>query len=149
MSGDAESSFDSVQIARSLLARESPRGRKAEPKAVGAALQATCVRVCHNLRDAMGVDGCTARLARALARTEHDHPALQEIRRLNNGGIHLDGIAASVEAYGIAPVTAAVEALLAALIDVLGRLIGEDMALRIIDQEAPGPRRGDAAERKS
>lgn len=112
----------------------------------GADLQRTCLRVVENLRDAMGEDGCTALLARALARTEHDHPALKDIRRLNNGGIHLDGVMASIEAHGAAPVTAAIEAMLAALIDVLGRLIGEDMALRIIDQDVPRPRTRDGAQ---
>lgn len=133
MNGDALPSSASVQIARRLLAREAPPGRKAEPEAVSAALERTCMRVSANLRDAMGDDGLTALLARALARTERDHPALQSIRRSDNGGIQLDGLAASIETHGERPVTAAIEALLAALIDVLSRLIGEDMAIRLVD----------------
>jgi hypothetical protein len=106
---------------------------------VAAALQRALVRMCVNLGDSVGDDGRDALLARALARTESDYPALKDIRKLNNGAIHLDGVAASVEAHGVAPVTAAIEALLAALLDVLGRLIGEDMAMRLLDHDLPGP----------
>ena len=103
---------------------------------VVAALQRTCLRVSDNLRDSMGNDGCNALLVRALARTEANHPALKNICRLNGGDIPLDGVLASVEAHGVAAVTSAVEALLAALVEILGRLIGEDMAIRLIDHDA-------------
>jgi len=134
-----------VQIARRLLASEAAAGREREPERVVFALQQTCLRVLENLRDAMGEDGCNALLTRALARTEADHPALTNLRRFNDGTIHLDGVVASVESHGVAAVTAAIEALLAALVDVLGRLIGEDMAIRIIDHDAPRSRTADGA----
>jgi hypothetical protein len=104
-----------------------------------AALQRALVRVSANLRDSMGDDGRDALLTRALARTESDHPALKDFRKLNHGVIQLDGVVASVETHGVAPVTAAIEAMLAALLDVLGRLIGEDMAMRLLDQDLAGP----------
>lgn len=131
----------SLQMARRLLAREAAPGSAGEPEIAGTALQGTCVRVSGNLRDSLGEDGCNALLARALARTEADHPALKNIRRHNQGSVHLDGVVASVEAHGVAAVTAAIEALLAALVDLLGRLIGEDMAIRLIDQDAPRSQR--------
>lgn len=112
---------------------------------VGAALQQLLARVSEALRDSMGEDGRNALLVRALARTEADHPALKKIVALDEGGVQLEGVAASVAAHGVASVTAAIEALLAALIDVLGRLIGEDMAIRMIDQAAPQPRKGGGA----
>jgi hypothetical protein len=113
---------------------------------VGAALQRTCLRVSENLRDSMGEDGCNALLARALARTEADHPALKNIRRINEGSIHLDGVVTSVEVHGVAAVTAAIEALLAALVEILGRLIGEDMVIRLIDPDATWSRTGGGAQ---
>lgn len=145
MNRDTSQSPTSVQIARRLLVHEAAPGREREPEMVGAALQRTCLRVSENLRDSLGEDGCNALLARALARTEADHPALKNIRRLNEGSIHLDGVVAGIEAHGAAAVTAAIEALLATLVDVLGRLIGEDMAIRIIDHDAPRSRTGDGA----
>lgn len=142
---DASPSPTSLQIAGRLLARETPPGGKGDPKTVGAALQRTCSRVSENLRDSMGLDGSNALLGRALARTEGHHPALKDIRRLNEGGVHLDGVVASVETHGVAEVTAAIEALIAALVDILGRLIGEDMAIRLIDPDLPRSRGGDGA----
>jgi hypothetical protein len=102
---------------------------------VAAALQRAVMRVAANLRDSVGDDGRDALLGRAFARTESDYPALKDIRKPHNGAIHLDGIVASVEAHGVAPVTAAVEALLAALVGVLARLIGENMAMRLLDHD--------------
>jgi hypothetical protein len=108
---------------------------------VAAALQRALARVSANLRDSVGDDGRDALLTRALARTEPDYPALKGIRRLNNAAVHLDGVVASADAHGVAPVTAAIEALLAALVDVLARLIGEDMAMRLLDHDLSGPSR--------
>ena len=89
----------------------------------------------------MGEAGCTALLARALVRMEGDYPALKSLRRVNEGCLHLDGVVESVEIHGIAAVTTAIEAMLAALMDVLIRLIGEDMAVNLIDREAASKRR--------
>jgi hypothetical protein len=143
---DASAFLTSVQIARRLLAREAAPGSKGKPEMVGAALQRTLVRVSESLHDSMGEGGRNALLVRALARTEADHPALKNIVGLNEGGIQLDGVVASVDAHGVAAVTAAIEALLAALIDLLARLIGEDMAIRLIDHDAPRSRKGGGAQ---
>lgn len=146
MSGDASQSATTKRLARRVLALEAAPGKELTPTIVGAALQQTCLRVSENLRDSMGEDGCSALLARALARTEGDHPALKNIRGQNGRGIYLDGIEASVKTHGVAEVTAGVEALLAALVDVLGRLIGDDMAIRLIDHDGPRPRTDDGAQ---
>ena len=111
----------------------------------GAALQSACLRTAEYMRDLLGEDGSNALLVRALARTEAGHPALKSIRRLNEGRIHLDSVAAGVEAHGVTAVTSAIEALLAALIEILGRLIGDEMAIRLIDQDALRPPTGGRA----
>ena len=116
------------------------------PAAVGAALQRTCVRVSETLADTMGEAGCNALLARALARAEVAHPALRQVRLSDDGGVHLDGVVASVEAHGAVAATAAVEALLVALVDVLVRLIGEDMTVRLIEPDAAQSSAGDGAQ---
>ncbi len=92
----------------------------------------------------MGDDGWNAMLARAFARAEVSHPALKNIRRFNEGRIHLDDVAASVEALGVAEATAAIEALLAGIVDVLSQLIGEDMVVRLIEPEAESRKGGGA-----
>ena len=120
------------EVARWLLALERPPGASKDATAAAAHLQQLCTRVTGNLADTMGADGCAALLARALARTEGAHPVLTNVRRNVNGGIALDGVAAAVESHGIDAVTTALEALFTALMDVLSRLIGEDMALRVL-----------------
>ena len=87
----------------------------------------------------MGPAGSSALLARAFARTEGAHPVLKELHRGNGDYTRVDGIAESVNAHGIGEVTAAVEAFLAAVIDILTRLIGEDMATRLISGEDNRP----------
>ncbi|HEY8176797.1 MAG TPA: hypothetical protein VIF32_13940 [Gemmatimonadaceae bacterium] len=146
VNSDAAATPTSLQIARRLLAREAAPGKGREPKIDVATLQRTVASVSESLRDAMGEDGSTALLARALARTEAAHPALKKMRRLNEGSIQLD-VVASIEAHNVATATAAVEALLAALIDILSRLIGEEMAIRLVESDpVPSRRRAGAQE---
>jgi hypothetical protein len=146
MNTDEAHSPISRQLARRLLAREVAQVSDGEPEKVGAALTRTFLRVSENLRDSLGDDGWGALLVRALTLAKPQNPALDDLRLLNEGGIHPDAMLASVEAHGVAAVTAAVEALLAALIDILRRLIGEDMTTRIIDHDARRPRAGGAAQ---
>jgi hypothetical protein len=146
MSQEAPRPSTSPQLARRLLDREAALLRDSNPEKVGAALTRTCLYVSENLRDSLGEAGWAALLARALARTEADHPALKGIRRQNEDDIDLDCVIASVAAHGVASATAAFEALLAALIEILGRLVGEDMAVRLIDHDARWPLTGGEAQ---
>jgi len=145
MSRDASQSPTSLQIARRLLAREKLPEGNSKPELVGATLHRTWTRLSGTLSDSMGENGADALFTRALARTESQHPALRKMFRLDEGGIHLNGVVASVESHGAAAVNSAMEALLASLIDILGRLIGEDMAIRLMDHDDPQSRTGDGA----
>lgn len=136
-----------MRTARRLLATDAPPAGEDSPAAIAAALQQTCLRVCGNLRDSFGADGCNALFARALARAEAQHPTLSELRRADHDTIHLEGVAGTAALHGVGPVSAAIEALLAALIDILSRLIGEDMATQLINHEAPR-RKGDGVPRQ-
>jgi len=136
---DRTPSLTALETARVVLARDAPANR-GDSALAAAALQQSCSRVFENLRDAMGDDGCTALLSRALSRSQADHPALEAVRRDHDGVIYLDGVMTAVEAHGIVAVTVATEALFAALVEVLGRLIGEDMAMRLIDHHGDASR---------
>ena len=95
----------------------------------------------------MGDAGCGALFARALARTEGAHPVLKDLHGRADEGIRLDRIAAAADAHGIETVTAALEALIGALVDILTRLIGDDMAIRLLDHDGhQPPARGGAHE---
>lgn len=119
-------------MARQLLERES--GGATEGAGLGATMQRASTRVADNLRSSVGDDGYSALLARALARTQSDHPVLQDMRRPGPAGIHLD-VAGCVEVHGAAAVGAALESLLAALVDILSDLIGADMVRSLLDDD--------------
>ena len=147
----ASRSLTSSEVARRILARDAPAPGhgtgSATPETAIPALQRSCTRVTDALRDAMGDAGCAALLTRALARTEGAHPLLKDLRSRADEGIRVDGIPASAAAHGIDEVTAAIEALFAALVDILIRLIGDDMTIRLLDHDGPQPpRRGGARE---
>ena len=125
----------SVLLARRLLAHDTAAGSN-DPEIVSVGLRKTCARVSGALRNALGVDGSNALLVRALARTEARHPLIADLRRSSEGNISFDGLVKSVDVHGVIPVTAAIEALLAALIDILVRLIGEEMTVRLIAADA-------------
>lgn len=92
-------------------------------------------RASNALRNSTGEAGRAALLARALASTERAHPALSDLRVLNSDGVHLDDIVSSIEAHGREDVAAAVEALIGAVVDVLARLIGADMAKQLVHDD--------------
>jgi len=117
------------ELARQLLERET--GGVTEAAGLGAAMQRACVRVSDNLRRSIGEDGYRALLARALARTESAQPVLKHIRRTDAVGIHLD-VTPAIEGHGPVAVGMALEALLAALVDILGDLIGVDMVRNLL-----------------
>ena len=129
----------STDVVRRILARDAPVARDKDLEAAGQALQRSCTRMTGGLWRSMGPAGSSALLARAFARTEGPHPILKELHRGNGDATRVDGIAESVKAHGIGEVTAAIEALLAAVIDILTRLIGEDMATRLISGEDRRP----------
>jgi hypothetical protein len=123
------------EIARQLLAREAAGAD--EPAAIAAAMQRVCTRTSENLRRSVGDDGYNALLARALARAQTEHPVVTAIRRVGDADISLDGVITSVDAHGLPAVTAAVESLLAAVVDVLSGLIGADMVMNLLDHDSP------------
>ena len=121
-------------MARHLLERETA-GVTGEA-AVGAAMQRAYGRVSENLSRSVGEDGYTALLARALTRAQPEHPVWQHIRGGDAGPIHLD-VAAGVSGHGAKAVDRALEALFAALVDILSDLIGADMVRNLLDLDEP------------
>jgi hypothetical protein len=126
------------ELARRLLAQEVPES--AAPDDVIAGLQRVCEGVCQNLRRWVGTDGSAALFARALDRARGDHGALKELRAAPSPGGCLEGLAASVQAHGATAVMEGLVAVLTVLVELLGRLIGSDMAINLMEQAVPDPR---------
>jgi len=125
-----------TEVAQLLWARTAD-GASA-PDEVAAASDRICTQLRSGLGRWVGTTGYTALLDRAIAQTRMDHPALGSLSCL---GGEAPLVTAAVRAHGAAEVEAGMVAAVAALIDLLGRIIGEDMALRLVEQTGtPSPR---------
>ncbi len=128
-------SAEARQLARRLLERETTG--VTEEAALGAAMQHAYGRMSDQLRRCVGEDGFTALLARALSRTQSEWPVLKQLKRVDARRVHLD-VASGVDAHGVKVVDEALESLFAAIVDILGDLIGADMVGNLLGDDRPG-----------
>lgn len=82
----------------------------------------------------VGPDGCHALFTRALAQARAEHPALAEIHLKPRSEPYIDGVAETIMAHGDRATSDALESMLARLVELLGRLIGDDMAMKLIER---------------
>jgi hypothetical protein len=128
-----QGSAESRQIAHHLLERET--AGVSDESAVGAAMQRAYGQVSERLTRSVGEEGYSALLARALSRSQPEHPLLKHLR-VDGHRIHLD-VTAVVKGHGAQAVGEALETLLAAIVDILGGLIGADMVRNLLDHDEP------------
>jgi hypothetical protein len=123
------------ELASRLLTQET-----SVPKGPDTAVAAdrVCRRVSDELARWIGNDGCRALFARALASAQAGggHPALEMVRISVGSAYCLDGLTESAARHGVPAATDGAAAVLAALIELLGHLIGDDMALNLLEQSA-------------
>jgi hypothetical protein len=121
-------------------------GDAKSPEQVAAGVERTCIQLRAGLGRWIGAMGYRALLDRALTQARAEHPALAG---LSCHGGDEEVITAAVETHGAAEVAAGMVALVAGLVELLGRIIGEEMALRLVEQtgvqigresETPSPR---------
>jgi hypothetical protein len=129
------------EIARRLIS-----GRRSERKGgdtAARAAAAACDNLYRELSRWVGPDGCHALFTRALAETRTEYPALAQIQLRARSEPYIDGVAETIMAHGD-PVTAgALESMLIRLVELLGRLIGDDMAVKLIEQSQASSEHGD------
>jgi hypothetical protein len=131
--GEVDGAGDARALARALLARDAPDGLP--PEARGPAMQRAATRVLDDLSRAVGTDGLEALLVRALLRVEAGHPAVARMRHAPGADLRLD-VGAAVAAHGPDAASVALEAVLAALVDILSALIGADMTRNLLHDDA-------------
>jgi hypothetical protein len=108
------------------------------PDKVAAAADRMCTELRTGLGRWIGAEGYQALVDRAVAVTRAEHPALDGFSCI--GGDE-PGTAAVVGAHGAADVAAGLVAFMTAMIELLGRIIGDEMAVRLVEQIAvPGSR---------
>ena len=136
------------ELAIRLLTREGsgpPRSETAD------APDRVCAAVSDELSRWIGREGCRALFARALATAQAGggHPVL-DLVRVSTGSVScLDGLAEGAARCGSDAATAGATAILSELIDLLGRLIGEDMALSLLAHSVSSPRGTRVSPRRS
>jgi hypothetical protein len=129
--------------ARELAVRLLTRGPSEPPRSnTEAAPDRVCAGVSDGLSRWIGREGCRALFARALANARADgtHPVL-DLVRVSTGSVScLDGLAEGAARCGPDAAAAGATAILSELIALLGRLIGDDMALSLLANSTPGLR---------
>ena len=122
--------------AQRLLARASESGDGEAPDPV-----TTADRVYRAMGSTLtrwfGPFGYHALLVRALAETRRAHPALRAVSIKGPTDPRLEGIAHAAAAYGSTATVTALTDVVASVVELLGRLIGEDMAAKLIDAVMP------------
>ncbi len=124
------------ELVRNLIDLEAETQTDEAPASADAAL-ATSDRLFRELSRWVGSAGCHALFARALADARNSHPLLMGMRLLNHDQPHFEGAGEIIEAFGAAATAEAVETVLVTLVELLGRLIGDDMAAKLILQSLP------------
>jgi hypothetical protein len=82
----------------------------------------------------VGFDGCHTLFSRALAEARSQYPLLRTIQLHARSAPYLEGVAETIEKHGIRETTEALESMLVMLIELLSRLIGENMATILIER---------------
>lgn len=130
------------QIARRLIDSRRREGGEADSEARAAA--AACNHLYRGLSRWVGSDGCHALFARALAEARTEHPVLEQIQLRARSEPYVDGVAQTIMAHGDAATAHGLESMLVRLIELLGRLIGDDMAMKLIERSLGASEHGDA-----
>ena len=82
----------------------------------------------------MGPEGCNALFTRGLTQGRAKHPALAAINLRVRSESYVEGVAEATMAHGDAAASRALEAMLTFVIELLARLIGDDMATKLIQR---------------
>ena len=129
------------EIARRLI--DSRRHERSGPDNAARAAASACDLLYRELSRWVGADGCHALFMRALGQARIEHPALVQIQLHPRSDPYIDGLAATIMAYGDAATAAALESMLVRLLELLGRLIGDDMATKLIGRSLAASEAGD------
>lgn len=123
------------ELSRRLVAREAAPGDT--PDTGVATARAACERVFRAVSRWFGAHGSHALFTRARAQAQSGHPLLGEIRFRERADPALEGVTESIEAHGAAAVAVGLESLLVALLELLRRLLGEELTARLVEQSVP------------
>lgn len=122
--------------ARELARRLIDRGRAVSVASPDPAhlVAAAVDRLYKDLALWVGLDGCHALFTRALAEARLKYPLLETIQLHARSSPYLEGVAETIEQHDAGETSEALESMLVMLIELMGRLIGDDMATNLIER---------------
>ncbi len=121
--------------ARQLLTREVADLSSADAAATAAVIERVCERMGTGLARWIGPDGYRALLRRALHESRDIQPEFAILACDGNDGAR---VAEAVDRNGAEPSLAALESLVGILMKLLGRIVGEAMAIQLVEQAVAG-----------
>jgi hypothetical protein len=125
-----------TEVARGFWVRDAVN--VSAPEEVTAEAERICAQLQTGLVRWVGSAGYRTLVDRALELVRPEHPALGKMSCNGNDG---EEIAAAVRVHGSAELTAGIVAFVATLIGLLGRIVGEEMAVELVKQAvAASPR---------
>lgn len=127
------------KLARRLI--ESRRSGPSKGESPARAAAAAADGLYRELSRWVGLDGCHALFSRSLAEAHADFPALAQIEIRARSQPHIDAVAETIMARGEPATAEALEFMLERLVELLGRLIGDDMATKLIERSLPASER--------
>ena len=131
-----QSSASATEAAHRLWTRYASDPASAEK--LGAASERLFSELETQLARWVGAEGFRVLRGRALNLAQAGHPALG---KLSDSEWGMRAVVSAVQAHGARQVAAGIISVIATLIDLLGRIIGEELAVRLVEQTgAPGPR---------
>ena len=123
------------QIVHRATSRHRAEGAGKDTAARAAA--AACDEIYRELSRWVGPHGSEALFRRALAQARSEHPALEQIRLGGGSDPRLEGVPAASDNHGDAATSEAIEAMLFVLIELLARLIGYEMVMKLVAGPQP------------
>jgi hypothetical protein len=122
-------------ITQDMIAREARHQDSAGARATAA--HTICERLHLELSRWVGADGCHALFARALSQVEASWPALESILLHWRTLPRLEGVPEAIQTHGADVIASALEATIVAVIELLQRLVGNDIALLLVKRSSP------------
>jgi len=113
------------------------------------AAAAACDHLYQNLSRWVGRDGCHALFTRALAEAQVEHGVLEQIKLRPLSQPYLDGVPETIMAGGDGETADALESMLVHLIELLVRLLGDDMATKLVERSMGTPGRGETMQEEA
>jgi hypothetical protein len=131
-----QGSAPAAEAARRFWARHG--GDATTPEKLAAGAESVFAQLQTGLARWVGAEGVRALTGRALELARPAHPPLGA---LSGAAVDPQAVEAAARAHGAGEVATSLITVIATLIDLLGRVVGEEMAVRMVEQTgAPSPR---------